>query len=796
MKYIVFFLFLLTNCYGNPSDDPIPLKPNLFFSKSGNQIDPLPSTIFIEVRGRDVFVEGVRLLSLDKKYKVPEHGMTFNISFPLFYGLRAAMCEAVHTPDSKGEFLRQKSRKSFELFRSCTGISVHNAAFLFPENLPAETIKSIVRTALEAGIRNIGILEPKGNHEFYLRNIDEFYFNLDELNEYSKDTKKVLKKKQDPREKTLKKESNNENSIIDIGIFLNSPKKSIKFPSIDEFNHMFSNEMFLYYFSKKPKLKNELKSTLIQTFFDNYILYDGFLPVSDLFKDLTSNQFQLVSSVLRHLLKLQSRELLFKLRKDRRTLEVLKSLVVITEQYYCDWLYDDIKKLLNNIYKNPEVMDPDSSIRYFLANHILDFNKGRTSKKESEAILISLLGHGNHTASTEKHFCNGKYCMQDFRVNQMAAKTLGKLDLTPEIITSLVSCIFSQEYRSIPIKSNYTLCSDSILKLSKKATPEQIKLLKSHLLLTGTGDPELTPQIFDVKSRKFGTNLKKGSLENFTTVCQENFWIFKHSYIYENIEKSDVKFPADLSRPDAVKTACTVFKIAKENNMLRINPYAIESNVLILLKKLGFSDEYKSLGNYLCNDAWKVAFEEIEKSWTSKTHRAYFQIYNLRKSVRKNFCKHAQSGFKKHQENTSGKYYPGSGQPIDLLFPVVKSRNNLLNEIDDRGKIHYTNLNIFGKISPIEIESVFQLHLNEIRHCFQKALMQDNKMEGLVRVEFQIDPPGNVITCKIVRNLSVETVGNCICKRLSNWKFPDWKKHSVTPKDSIKINHTTYLLPN
>ncbi len=89
-----------------------------------------------------------------------------------------------------------------------------------------------------------------------------------------------------------------------------------------------------------------------------------------------------------------------------------------------------------------------------------------------------------------------------------------------------------------------------------------------------------------------------------------------------------------------------------------------------------------------------------------------------------------------------------------------------------RVTIRQGRADVSGKLDPNEVRAVIRIHRNEVRHCYQKGLMANDKLGGKVRVVFYINPMGRVERCSVVRNLSIPIVGQCICNRLSTWRFP------------------------
>ena len=79
---------------------------------------------------------------------------------------------------------------------------------------------------------------------------------------------------------------------------------------------------------------------------------------------------------------------------------------------------------------------------------------------------------------------------------------------------------------------------------------------------------------------------------------------------------------------------------------------------------------------------------------------------------------------------------------------------------------------VSGKMDPNEVRAVIRAHRNEVHHCYQKGLLENDRAAGVVRVTFHLNPAGRAIDCRIDENLSVGSVGACICGRIQIWRFP------------------------
>ena len=96
---------------------------------------------------------------------------------------------------------------------------------------------------------------------------------------------------------------------------------------------------------------------------------------------------------------------------------------------------------------------------------------------------------------------------------------------------------------------------------------------------------------------------------------------------------------------------------------------------------------------------------------------------------------------------------------------------------------------VSGKLDPNEVRAVLRAHRNEIHHCYQKGLLQKDRLAGNVRVEFYINAQGRAYDCRVEENLAIAEVGKCICTRLQTWRFP-------TPEGGLaKVSYSWTLQP-
>ena len=72
-----------------------------------------------------------------------------------------------------------------------------------------------------------------------------------------------------------------------------------------------------------------------------------------------------------------------------------------------------------------------------------------------------------------------------------------------------------------------------------------------------------------------------------------------------------------------------------------------------------------------------------------------------------------------------------------------------------------------------EVAKVIHSHMNEIRYCYESAILKDPTLAGKVLIDFKINANGVVPSAGIAENsISDGQVGNCLTNKLRTWKFP------------------------
>ncbi|MBV1857445.1 MAG: TonB family protein [Nannocystaceae bacterium] len=80
---------------------------------------------------------------------------------------------------------------------------------------------------------------------------------------------------------------------------------------------------------------------------------------------------------------------------------------------------------------------------------------------------------------------------------------------------------------------------------------------------------------------------------------------------------------------------------------------------------------------------------------------------------------------------------------------------------------------VMGGLDKDIVRRVVRVHLNEVRHCYNRALSANPEITGRVEVEFVVSPAGRVLTAVVAgSSLGNDPAATCIAKAVKRWKFP------------------------
>lgn len=77
-----------------------------------------------------------------------------------------------------------------------------------------------------------------------------------------------------------------------------------------------------------------------------------------------------------------------------------------------------------------------------------------------------------------------------------------------------------------------------------------------------------------------------------------------------------------------------------------------------------------------------------------------------------------------------------------------------------------------GGLDKSIVRRVIRSHLDEVRYCYERALITNPELEGNVTIEFVIGQNGAVISVVIVNASVGNEVASCVAQRTKTWDFP------------------------
>jgi hypothetical protein len=91
----------------------------------------------------------------------------------------------------------------------------------------------------------------------------------------------------------------------------------------------------------------------------------------------------------------------------------------------------------------------------------------------------------------------------------------------------------------------------------------------------------------------------------------------------------------------------------------------------------------------------------------------------------------------------------------------------------EKAQVVQGKLRITGDLSTDIVRRIVRAHLNEVRHCYQRAVETDPKLAGELEVAFPIRANGQPGTATIQSStLHAEGLGECVVSAVARWTFP------------------------
>jgi outer membrane biosynthesis protein TonB len=78
-----------------------------------------------------------------------------------------------------------------------------------------------------------------------------------------------------------------------------------------------------------------------------------------------------------------------------------------------------------------------------------------------------------------------------------------------------------------------------------------------------------------------------------------------------------------------------------------------------------------------------------------------------------------------------------------------------------------------AEIEEDNVRFVVQHHLPQVQSCYERALKQDSRLEGVIELQFTLQPDGSATAAKAVANSTGnEGLASCLSHLVESWQFP------------------------
>ncbi|MEZ4453857.1 MAG: AgmX/PglI C-terminal domain-containing protein [Nannocystaceae bacterium] len=88
-------------------------------------------------------------------------------------------------------------------------------------------------------------------------------------------------------------------------------------------------------------------------------------------------------------------------------------------------------------------------------------------------------------------------------------------------------------------------------------------------------------------------------------------------------------------------------------------------------------------------------------------------------------------------------------------------------------QVRVSTAEVTGALDKDVVRRIVRAHINEVRHCYNQALVHDPLLRGRVAIQFSIGAGGDVLAANPSESsVKDPTVGRCIAQAVRRWKFP------------------------
>lgn len=105
-------------------------------------------------------------------------------------------------------------------------------------------------------------------------------------------------------------------------------------------------------------------------------------------------------------------------------------------------------------------------------------------------------------------------------------------------------------------------------------------------------------------------------------------------------------------------------------------------------------------------------------------------------------------------------------------------------------------LTISGSIDKRVYQKVIRQHSNELKHCYEVALLKDKTLQGRLVTRFVVLPDGSVETVMVSETtLQNSEMEQCVIDYIKDWVFPAMKNGSAMAVEYPFVFSSNYVPP-
>jgi TonB family protein len=83
-----------------------------------------------------------------------------------------------------------------------------------------------------------------------------------------------------------------------------------------------------------------------------------------------------------------------------------------------------------------------------------------------------------------------------------------------------------------------------------------------------------------------------------------------------------------------------------------------------------------------------------------------------------------------------------------------------------------TEAKVQGALDKEVVRRIVRRHINEIRFCYDQALVHNRELQGRLLAQFTVGPEGRVLAAVVSPGIGDLRMDGCITQAIRRWEFP------------------------